>query len=172
MKTLKNVVELVIDSINMPVFSAYDITGLVRHHVEWSKSKEKFDITLSPPNSKHWYDIKHNDVRDIVIEMFESGKLTRKPTGNWYSYSVATPITSSPVPSPTPVTKQKTQNGNLSDLVYGYVTRKLPTKVTLKQVQSALKRHGNFTCKEISECKPKNLRFYINPSLSKSYFTK
>lgn len=175
MKTLKDVVEMIVNSMNMPNFSAYDITGLIRHHVEWAKSREKFDIALSPPNSQHWYNIKHEDVRAIIVDMYKSGKLTRKPNGDYYTYNIATPLVPTPkiVSVPTKQVKMvanKSTSNNLADLVYNFVLRKSPAIVSLKQIQSALKRHGNFTCKEISEIKQPLLRLFVNPSLSKSYF--
>jgi hypothetical protein len=181
MKTLENVVKMIIDSINMPNFSAYDITGLVRHHVESRKSVEKFDIKLSPPNSPHWYDVRHNDVKQIVENMLTDGDLSRVSNGSYYLYNknqvpvvadlshaiaiAPTPIQAT-VPVPPPVVAKSAPSGaktyhSLTGYVYQYLKNKSPESVTAKQVQSAIKRKGNFKCSDIVAIKHPNIEIEL-----------
>jgi hypothetical protein len=143
METLKDMVTSVVNNFNYPTFSTYDITCRIRQLVEYYRSFQEFDIPLSSPMSKRWYEIEHDAVNRIVQDMFREGKLTRTLSGDgshvkYYEYSK--PITNA----------TQSQLDTLPEYIISYLKNTACGFASAKRIQSALKRKGNFTCKQIS----------------------
>ena len=155
-------------------FSAHEVTQEVRKRV----NDGEYDLTdvdygNVPELGINGYLIEHNEVKSIIREAQEVIGLKSHHGPNYIIYSVKTDEEESSAPEKNPFTKnivqQLSQNpfakqpieslktyvaksiidGEVGKKVLKYVKDHGP--VTIKQIQSRLKRDGNFTCQQIQD---------------------
>lgn len=179
--TLKDAVEAVVADFASQgkQFSAYDVTKEIR-----SRSKNQYDITDAVDYGSGYKEVEHTKVRSFVHSLIRS-KGSDFQTDNRMGYIVYTPVangSSSSVASfvgapaatiqQAPVATLGTVlPSDAKDKAIAYLANSGGGWRTLKEVQSVLKRSGNFTCQQIYNTLSKTARVAIGPNrnaLSKS----
>lgn len=88
MKTLRDIVEPLVQELvnNGEQFSAHDVTTEVRKSVNTLAKNEQFDLPYADPSASHIYEVDHQEVKNIVNEMFRNGELGRVFNGTYFEY--------------------------------------------------------------------------------------
>lgn len=131
-------------------FSAHDVTTEIRNRV----NNFTIDVIDAPPSTEGYpRHISHDTVRAALVADHSTLGLTRQWAGNHWEYAGvnqnstvnAVPVTST---AATPAT-----NSRVDSRAINYVKSKLAANnpVTLKQVQSTLKRDGHVTCAYLAD---------------------
>lgn len=121
MKTLRDIVIPLVTELanNGEQFSAHTVTEEARKSVNLLGDTENLDIPHADLSCDHMYEVDHNDVKDIVNEMYRNGTLQRVFNGKHFVYNgSSTPVIK------TPATDQSVKTTNdLVDRIYTYLKR-------------------------------------------------
>lgn len=155
-ESIKLTVETLLNTVGS--FSIHDITASIREKA----NNGEFEITDVPTfGSPTRFNIRHNEVRTSFLNMLSAFALVSNFNGtyNVYSADPASPLAT--IPSPTSVPSVSVPTFSVSQCMgssavsaaMDYINKKASNRVgvTIKQVQSALKRYGNFRCQEIAD---------------------
>jgi hypothetical protein len=133
MKTLQDVVQAVVDELvaGDETFSAHEVTQAARSYV--NRSTENFKIPAGNDRDGNWVEhfIDHQDVRRMVVDIFNTGVLDRVFTGTYFEYS---PVRQISGVSPT---------NDLADRIHGYLSNRYIQNANGREIQGAVCRSGS-----------------------------
>jgi len=148
---------------NQQNFSAFDVTRKMRKLVN-SGDLIVLDGTPTTFQGKATTEILHNNVRSVVREIFEQNDVSDYSpvdTGAYMLYTFNGPATATPTPlpfqtpvAPTPVaTVTASSTFGFDDRVKAYILKQNARGInpTLKEVQSCLRRQGNYKCEALRD---------------------
>ncbi len=144
-------------------FSIYDITSEIRNLCNSGQLTLSNVSTFNSQNGPR-FNVRHVEVKQLFLDMFQNNEFSNlrfdfNPAG-YNVYSAVTPSTPAPstptpvsTPASVPTPSLNANQSNLIPVIGKYLKNKLSNgqSVTLKQIQSALKRHGNYKCDEIRQ---------------------